>query len=254
MAVIVKYDQHGKPHYRSAKGIGSSELEREKAKKLDDLLKKELTEFKKRVIDINKNDVKKGNVSLYWELGKILRNIFYKPTLIDPLEKHLFWLNARIHAPEKLIAKDRSPNRIHLEYCFRLAGFPKEKSLKLNWGEWVYLFDSPGINRESRFDSWLEKKMNTDENKFTREDIRMLAQSINKVLGNIETKDLSDEQLYRAYDAVWITKNKVISKYSTNKELKISLIEWIKKNRLKIGKVISGELSFDEFETFLDEI
>ena len=160
MTVIVKYDQEGKPQYRSGKGIGSTEAERARARQLDALLKKDLTSLKQRLIKaglLKKNT--QGNVELYWELGNLLRKVFFDSQLIDASEKHLYWLNARLHVPEELLTKDRGPNRLHLEYCFRLAVFPKDKAVRMKWGEWVYLFDRSGINREQRFDKWFEEKM-----------------------------------------------------------------------------------------------
>jgi hypothetical protein len=243
MTVIVKYDQEGKPQYRSAKGIGSTEAERARARQLDALLKKELTSLKQRLTQtrlLKKNA--KGNVEIYWELGNVLRKVFFDSQLIDASEKHLYWLNARLHVPEELLAKDRGPNRLHLEYCFRLAGFPKDIATRMKWGEWVYLFDSPGINREERFDNWLEAKMQNEPNKFSRDDIRFLAQSINRLLGNKETKDLSDEQLRRCYEAAWFIKENFSKKAKElpNDELKEALKVGIEKNYKKLGEVING--------------
>jgi hypothetical protein len=256
MTVVVKYDREGKPQYRSAKGVGSTEADRARARQLDDLLKAELTNLRKRLAKsgILKRNAK-GNVESYWELGSLLRRIFCDSGLIDASEKHLFWLNAQLHVPEELMAKDRSPNRMHIEYCFRLAGFPKEKAMKMKWGEWVYLFDSPGINREQRFDKWLETKMQNEPNKFSRDDIRILAQSINKLLRNKETKDLSDEQLMRCYEAAWFIKENFTKKSGelTNHQLKQALKEGIEKNRAKLGDVITGAQEATAFALLVAE-
>jgi len=243
MTVIVKYDQEGKPQYRSARGVGSTEAERARARQLDALLKKELTSLKQRLIQarlLKKNA--KGNVELYWELGNVLWKVFFDSQLIDASEKHLYWLNARLHVPEELLTKDRGPNRLHLEYCFRLAGFPRGKAMRMKWGEWVYLFDRSGINREQRFDKWLEEKMQDEPDKFSRDDIRILAQTINGLLGNKETKDLLDEQLRRCYEAAWFIKENFRKKAKElpNDELKEALKVGIEKNYTKLGEVING--------------
>ena len=129
MTIIVKYDENGKPQYRSAKGIGSTEEERLRARQLDSLLKKNITDLVQRSVKSRKQKMSvKGDVNLYWELGNILQKVFCELGLIDPSEKHLYWLNARIYVPDELMAKDRGPNRLHLSYCFRLAGFPKSES------------------------------------------------------------------------------------------------------------------------------
>ncbi|MDI6766772.1 MAG: hypothetical protein QME52_08125 [Bacteroidota bacterium] len=257
MTVVVKYDQEGKPQYRSAKGVGSTEAERARARQLDYLLKKELSSLKKHLskTGLLKKNIK-GNVALYWEMGIVFRKVFFKSGLIDSSEKHLYWLNARLHAPEELMAKDRGPNRMHLEYCFRLAGFSKDKAMKMKWGEWVYLFDSPGINREPRFDKWLEKEMQYEPNKFSRDDIRILTQSINKLLGNIETKDLSDTQLMRCYNSAWSVKEIFITKTSEiqNDPLKEILKRGIEKWYTKLGDVIDGKITEEEFAQLVSQV
>ncbi len=251
MTVIIKYDENGSPQYRSAKGIGTTEDERLQARQLDALLKKSINDFKKRVLKGEKKG--KADVSLYWDLGDVLRKIFYKSGLIDHSEKSLYWFNAQIYVPNELMAKDRGPNRLHLAYCFRLAGFPKSKVERMKWGEWVYLFDSPGINREQRFDKWLDKKFQGEKNKFTRDDIRFFAQTVNQFLGNTETNDLTDEQLARCYDTAWLVKEKLmaskdkISKKSIKDALKLS----IKKNYTKLGAVIDGSKSPEDFSNLV---
>lgn len=243
MTVIIKYDQEGRPQYRSAKGIGSTDAERTKAKQLDALLKKDLASLKQRLTKsgLLKKDTK-GNVELYWELGYLLRKVFFDSQLIDGSEKHLYWLNVRLYVPEELLTKDRGPNRLHLEYCFRLAAFPKDKAMRMKWGEWVYLFDRSGINREQRFDSWLEEKMQNEPDKFSRDDIRILAQSINGLLGNKETRDLSDEQLRRCYEAAWLIKENFVKKTKIlpNDRLKEALKIGIEKNYKNFGEIING--------------
>ena len=243
MTVIVKYDEKGNPYYRSAKGVGSSAADRARARKLDELVKKEIKKLQKRLSAIGalKKD-SKGKVVVYWELGGVLRKIFFESSLIDDLEKHLYWMNAGVHVPAVLTAKDRGPHRLHLEYCFRLAGFPKAKAMKMKWGEWVYLFDSPGINREPRFDSWLEEKIEEEPNKFSRENIRILAQSINKLLGNTETSDLSDEQLTRCYEVAWAIKEVFAARATDlpNDQLKRALRSGIEKHHARLGEVIEG--------------
>lgn len=250
MTVIVKYDENGKPYYRSGKGVGSSDAERKRADQLDRLLKSSIEEMEKRLFKrrLLKKD-SNGNVEIYWMLGKALKEILLESNLIDETERHLFWLNAKLHVPKNLMAKDRGPNRQHLEYCFRLAGFTKEKAMKMKWGEWVYLYDSPGINKEQRFDEWLDIKMEEEPNQFTRKDIRILAQTINKLLGNTETKDLSNEQIKKCYEAAWQIKLKITERNvsTDNKAIKETLKNSIEKNRQRLGDVIEGTLAPKEF-------
>lgn len=256
MTVIVKYDDKGNPQYRSVKGIGTSESERQKARQLDNLLKTEMEKLHRRLRKkMVLRKASNGNVEFYWELGGVLRKIFFESGLIDPLEKHLYWINAALYVPENLKAKDRGPNRLHLEYCFRLAGYPKEKATKMKWGEWVYLFDSPGINREQRFDGWFESKMKKEAAKLTRNHIRLFAQSINKLLGNTETHDLSDLQLSRCYESGWaISKNLLsVAERMHNQELKEFLRNGIKKHRAKLGEVIENNMEPEVFASLVVE-
>ena len=115
-----------------------------------------------------------------------------------------------MHVPKSLLADDRGHNRIHLEYCFRLAGFSKEKALRMKWSEWVYLFDSPGINREERFDRWLDSKMDDSLINFSRESIRLFVQCANHILGRKETSKLSDDELFRCYEASMDASEKIV--------------------------------------------
>src|SRR5258706_5660446 len=189
MTVIVRYENK-KPEYRSLSGPGSSEEERSKARELDALLKRRI-EKASAEIKKNKAHVSNGDVEIYWHLGFLLRDIYSNSGLVSAAEKFLFYQNAKLHLPDFFLAKDRGIRRNHLEYCFRLGGFSKAKALKLKWGEWVYLFDSPGINSETRFDNWLDVKIGDHPKSFTRENVRLFVQCSNMVFYKIETKDLN---------------------------------------------------------------
>ena len=155
--------------------------------------------------------------------------------------------NIKIHTPEELIAKDRGPNRQHIEYCFRLAGFTKPKAIMMKWGEWVYLFDSPGINREPRFDRWFDMKMDNEPSHLGRSDIRLFVQIINIFLKGIETKDLNDQQLINIYDASWKIKGKYIDSKSKNSDIRSSLTSYLQENFNQLSQMIDGNISIGEF-------
>jgi len=255
MAVVIKIDEKGNKSYASVTGVGSSLEERVKADKLDNLIADEMAKLGIILFPENKEHKhgSKDKAEAYWELGSVLRKIFFESGLIEPSEKHLYWINARMHAPKSLLADDRGHNRLHLEYCFRLAGFSKEKALRMKWSEWVYLFDSPGINREERFDKWLDSKMNDSSIKLSRESIRLFVQCANQILGKKETSKLSDDELFRCYVAAWMLQKKLplISKDIKNNELKERLRNSIKKNYNQIGQLIDN---FLPPEVFVDEI
>ena len=255
MTIIVKYDEKGIPLFRSTKGVGSSGEERQRARELDDLLKTGLEKLAKKLIRskvLKKQG--KGNVKAYWELGELLRRIFESKArdganLVDKSEKHLFWLNISIHTPKYLTAKNRGANRNHIEYCFRLAGLPQEKALRMNWGEWVYLFDSPNINKEHRFDRWFETKIDDKYNEITREVIRLFAKCINAILNKIETKDLNNDELIRCYEGAWLLALTITKSNKSEDETKINAlikdIGTIKRNL--IGELMIANLNPHKF-------
>lgn len=252
MAVVVKIDEKGNKSYASITGVGSSSEERAKADNLDNLIADEMAKLDIILSSESKTRKhgSKDKAEAYWELGSVIRKIFFESALIEPAEKHLYWINARMHTPKSLLADDRGHNRLHLEYCFRLAGFSKEKVLRMKWSEWVYLFDSPGINREDRFDSWFNLKMNNNSSiKFSRTSIRLFVQCTNQMLGKKETSKLLDDELFRCYEAAWMLQKKLllISEGMKNAELKERLKNSIKNNYNQIGQLIDNFLSPETF-------
>lgn len=253
MTVVVEYE-NGKKIYRSYGILGSSAEDREKADKLDEYLKN-------RVIELTKNfekegiildEVKSGTTYIYWRLGKVLYKILFESGLVDPAEKSLLWLNAKIHIPTTLTKEDRGPERNHLEYCCRLGRFSKEKAEKMNWGEWVYLFDSPGINKEKRFDIWFEKKIDQKDIDLSRISIRVFVQCLNNMIGNIETADLSDGELFRCYNAAWELRNELSVrkkeiKSQELKQLNMKIKKGIRQNYTKVGDVMENKLTAQDF-------
>jgi len=261
MTVVVGYD-NGRKIYRSLGVLGSSEEDREKADKLDIYIRDKVNtlkeSFKKENISLDKT--KTGNVYIYWRLGKLLYELLYKSELVDPAEKSLLWLNAKIYLPGALLKENRGPDRNHLEYCFRLGKFSREKAEKMKWGEWVYLFDSPGINKEKRFDAWFENIIEKKSVNLGRENIRIFVQCLNNMIGNIETDDLSDEELFRCYDAAWELKSGIYNYIQEMdngefKQILNRLRRGIKQNYTKIGEVMESNISPLDFAiTILDSI
>ena len=251
MAVVIKIDGKGNKSYKSLSGIGSSEEERAKADKLDNLIANEMNKFNRLLSSENKIPQRgsKDKAPIYWELGSVIRKIFFESGLIELAEKSLYWVNVRMHVPKSLLADDRGNNRVHLEYCFRLAGFSKGKATKMKWSEWVYLFDSPGINREERFDKWLDSKMDDSSINFSRESIRLFVQCANQILGKKETSKLINGELFRCYEAAWILQKKLhlISKDMKNAGLKERLKTSIRKNYNQIGQLIDDFLKPEDF-------
>jgi len=245
MAVIVKINEKGEFEYGSIKGLELSEAEQKKALDLNNRIKKEMLKLS-RLVKHAKNKLR-NKVELYWNFGYILRRIFDEES-VNPAEKKLFWINVWLHAPKELLAKDRGPNRIHMAYCFRLAWYPKNIALKRKWSEWVYLFDSPFINGESRFDEWDKAKMEKEKSYVLRKNTRLFIQCLNSILGNKATKDLSDNELLRCYDVAWqLTKNLVKHKKLQVADLKDKLKKIIHQKNNLIGGVMDGEIDVDRF-------
>jgi hypothetical protein len=250
MTVIIQYDDKGYPMFKSSKGIGSTDEDRQKARKLDKLI---LTQLELLTNRLEKNGItkkySKTKVEAYWELGFVLREILDNSHLIDPSEKYLFWLNVNLHLPKELKVKDRGPNRIHVEYCYRLSGMDKTIALFLNWSEWVFLFDSPAINKEHRFDIWFSKKIIEDGQIVRRQDIRLFAQHLNTMLNKIETSDLHDDQLSLCYEAAWELQKQWKTKSSSvdDKLLKNILKKSISIRRTDFVMLVTGEMPIAEY-------
>ena len=259
MAILIEYDKEGNAIFRSLKGIGTSVEEREKARMLDNLISAEMKKLDKKLkkIGANLGHRSKNKVRAYWELGKVLRKIFEESGLVIPEEKSLYLASARRHTPRALLADDRGPNRIHLEYCFRLGWYPKKDALKRKWSEWVYLFDSPTINEEERFEAW-DLKMIENNNKYlNRNNTRLFAQILNSLLKNIYTKDLDDEELIRCYNGAWLFTEKLMEENRekiNKKEFKAAVKNAILKNRNLVGMLIEGSLLPNEFANELIKI
>lgn len=258
MAIVVSIKENGKFLFQSSKGLEVSEEEMNKAIQLNNLVRKKMEQlFKKlqnsKVVSGNRN---RNKVEAYWEFGNILRKIVFDSNLVDPSERKLLWQNVRLHAPEGLLAKDRGPNRIHIAYCFRLAGYPKKLALKREWSEWVYLFDSPFVNSEERFDDWDKNKIEKEKNYTSRENTRLFIQCLNSVLKDLETKDLNDDELIRCDEGSLLLSKKLLENSKPKKidDFKNKLKEGIRTQSNSIGQLMDGKISADEFADMIIDL
>jgi hypothetical protein len=203
MAVLVR--KKDAKYYQMVGGIGLSQADREQADRLDGLLEGKLKELIQDLSQRGLMPAEKGGGSLktYWELGRVLRSVSESRDFPHKAELPLLWLNAKIYLPETLLYANRGPYREHLWYCYRLGGYPEALVTKMNWGEWVTVFDSTGINQEPRFDVWFQKKLGRLQSRLDRDWIRMFASCINEMLGNIDTVDLKDQELFNCYECAW---------------------------------------------------
>jgi hypothetical protein len=203
MAILVS-KKNGR-RYQIVGGIGLSQADREQADRLDAQLEKKIADLIDALSKRGLMPSEKGGGSLqaYWELGRILRIVADSRDFPHKAELPLLWQNAKIYLPESLLYANRGPYREHLWYCYRLGGYPETLVGKMNWGEWVTVFDSSGINQEPRFDGWFQRKLDRIESKLERDWIRMFTSCINEMLGNIDSGDLKDQELFNCYECAW---------------------------------------------------
>lgn len=203
MTVIISKDP--RKIYQSIAGLGLSEEELRRADELDLLVK---TTIEALINDLKNNGMMpenqgEGSLGCYWKLGKVLRKITEHDELFKLIELPLLWLNAKMYIPQVLLYKDRGPHREHLWYCYRLASYSIDTANKMNWSEWVTIFDSAGINQEQRFDTWFETKLSGRNEKIKRSEIRHFVPLVNAMLKDIEISELSNTELSACYEACW---------------------------------------------------
>jgi hypothetical protein len=251
MAIIVGKDEKGNYIFGSSKGPGTSEVERNKAIELNDLVRRSMIELAGRIrkLGIASGKNKRSKVEAYWEFGAVIRRIFFESRLVDGAEKKLFWRNIEMNASEELLARNRGPNRIHVEYCFRLAGYPKELALDREWSEWVFLFDSPGVNSEERFDKWDESKLRANSSYGSRENTRSFIQCLNAILKNVQTEDLNNQELTRCYEGSMRLSRALVGASSATNSLSIVAKSEIHDHRNHVSELMDGKIGPDDFAT-----
>lgn len=258
MAVVVKYNERGDAEIKSLNGVGISAEERNQAYALDAVTKQELTFLVKR---LKKEDAlpkqrEKGKVEAYWEFGSVLRNILLHSELIKQSEKSFFYESVKYYTElldaKSLLAEDRSGARNHLDYCFRLSGYPKETALALQWSEWNTLFDSSSINREIRFDEWFRKIIKDNKEFLDRDTLRAFAKILNALIKDIETRDWKTEQLLNCYGGAWkillkLRSNKLYKQPDTRKKIINAVRNCAKQNKIFFAQLIDGNYSDEEY-------
>jgi hypothetical protein len=186
-------------------GMGLSQSDREQADRLDGQIETQIAELvqKLKKQGLMPSEKGKGSLRAYWELGRALRNVSDGRNFPHKAELPLLWRNVKLYVPEVLLYQNRGPYREHLWYCYRLGGYSETLVSKMKWGEWVTVFDSNGINQEPRFDVWFQQKLTHLASQLNRECIRMFAPCVNEMLGNIDSCDLTDSELYNCYESAW---------------------------------------------------
>lgn len=252
MAVVIDINKAGEKSYKSANWGIISDEERAKADELDDLIKKKINIF---IQKNNLKDIKKNRFYYYWELGKILRVIYYDSGLVDKDEKELFFKNVRLHMnnTSNIFPKDdKKRNRNYPKLFFKLAGYPYNVAKKVEWSYWIYLFENKYLVESTGFDDWFIEKLKSDKNKFTEGFTRLWAESFNLLFKKVDLSDWTEEEkikpIYCTFDIIQalVDEGVNIESREVRRSVKSSIITVLKENRkefvfLQMGKISSKD-------------
>lgn len=214
-AIIVEKDPGGNVKtLRSSVVPLPTELE-ERAHKLDDYLSNRIPTIEKELIHAKLLDEKmpkqgkpknRGGVLLWHALGCKLSAICDEQGITGAThirERRWLWeAIEKIHATERIKRVGRGRTRLHFEYCYRLSKFPLEFAKQLNWGEWVYFFDSRTVREEPRVDAWLRTLVERGE-KINRMIFRRFTERLNKRARKLDTSVFNEKELFAIYNEVW---------------------------------------------------
>jgi hypothetical protein len=211
-AIITEKHANGKVNIKATSPL-TTELEKQ-ARDLDKYLERRVPELIKELIAEglleetvvgNLKKQKEGVVQLWHSLGTKLRAICYETGIQKRRERRWLWeAMENVYPTNPIRRASRGRARIHFEYCYRLAQFPIEFAKQLHWSEWVTFFDSKTVREEQRIDDWL-RTMVEQGTTIGRSDFRKFVQTLNKRIRNIDTSELTTEELFRIYDSVWTT-------------------------------------------------
>ena len=149
----------------------------------------------------------RGGVKLWHAVGKALNQIADERDIRGARYRRWLWeAITNLHASEAIKRAERGRTRMHFEYCYRLAQFPEAVAERMNWGEWVYFFDSLTVRGEARADEWLRHTI-TAQTEIDRRTFRRFAEALNRVVRKKDTSVLSNTELSDLYESVWEAAN-----------------------------------------------
>lgn len=213
-AIIVrKYADGSTETLRSTRHPPTAELHAQ-ARRLDRYLQTRMSKVEDNLVaggllpkGLSQEECKAANVDAWYALGSELRAICKKLGIGDQRQRRWLWEAIQnLHATARIKRAERRRGRNHFEYCYRLAGFPKAIASKLNWGEWVYFFDSLTIREEPRADEWVARKAQGPN--IGRRLFRRFTQNLNRRINKLDTTVLESSELFRIYDDVWTATRK----------------------------------------------
>jgi len=186
-----------------------AELE-EQARRVDAYLEKYVSQIEQKLIKMKllaeslpRAGQAKGSAQLWYELGNELMKLCRKFNVINSRERRWLWeAIENLYATDRIKRARRGRTRNHFEYCHRLAQFPQDLVLALNWSEWSTFFDSLTVREEPRVDKWLCLKAK-ESWKINRLFFRRFTENLNKRIRYKDTSVLSDKELFQLYDEVW---------------------------------------------------
>lgn len=211
MAVVVGINKDGGKSYRSANPGVLSDQDMAKADELNRLLEEQIRAF---VGEHDPDKLNKNKLSFYWGLGSILRTIYNESDLIDPSEKELYFINARLHMDTygNIFPKDDiKKRRIIPKQFFNLAGFPINVAQNLNWSQWSYLFDNTYLMDNTNFEIWFTNILKSGKYSFDEGFTRLWAESFNLLFRNVDLSEWSNKEFIKSLHSTLDIINKILS-------------------------------------------
>jgi hypothetical protein len=211
MTVVIDIDKNNNKRYSSNlnKSKFSTEDEFRLADELNELIKNKIEKYIEKV---GLQLIKKDRVLYYWEIGNIIRDIFFKSGLVLSDEKDLFFKNVRLHLNSDIFPGDDSSRHRNIpEQFFRLAGYRKEVIEKVKWTIWSYLFDSPILSRIKNFDVWFNQSLEKSSLNFDQAFSRLWFQAINVLFKNVSTEDWENDTILNLIDSLFALCLKIIN-------------------------------------------
>lgn len=209
MAIIIAKDSKGSPTKIKSIIFPPTKEEEALAFKFDSVIKKRIPSIEKELINegllspeipSQQKTPRRGNIKLWFTLGKRLRELVKDNKLVKPKEYRWALEAIKMYATSSILRKDRG-SRLHLDYCIRLSELPWDFVEKLHWGDWVFFLDSKSLRQESRIDEWLQGRIE-ELRKLDRSKFRELAKRLNAKFKDIDTSLYSKRQLFTIYGSI----------------------------------------------------
>jgi hypothetical protein len=211
LAVITEKYGDGRSKTIRATGPMSADL-RTQAERLDSRLHREVRQLEARLADEGllgeaggQADAakSKGSAALWYEVGVELGRLAMEASVKGVRERRWIWeAIENLHATDRIKRASRGRTRTHFEYCYRLAQFPREIAVSMNWSEWVYFFDSLTVREEPRADEWLRDRI-WSARVLDRRSFRRFTENLNRRIRKMDTSVLSKQELFELYDQLW---------------------------------------------------